>query len=77
MATSTGTVSEWHKSEGWGVIDSPETPGGCFAHFTHIVNQTGFRELEVGEVVQFEWEEGRQDDYNFRALAVHRSGDRS
>ncbi|TMS50409.1 cold shock domain-containing protein [Mycobacterium sp. DBP42] len=74
---STGTVSEWHKSEGWGVINSPDTPGGCFVHFTHIVNQTGFRELQAGEAVQFEWEAGSQDDYNFRALVVRRGGDHS
>lgn len=23
-----GTVRTWHDEEGWGVIDSPETPGG-------------------------------------------------
>lgn len=26
----TATVREWRDEEGWGVLDSPETPGGCF-----------------------------------------------
>ena len=29
-------VREWHADLGWGVLDSPETPGGCWAHFSVI-----------------------------------------
>lgn len=32
----TATVREWYEEEGWGVLDSAETPGGCFAHFSDI-----------------------------------------
>jgi CspA family cold shock protein len=68
---STGTVRIWYRSEGWGVIDSPDTPGGCFAHFSHLWNDDeipklgpgevveisgGFRELFEGETVDFAWE---------------------
>jgi CspA family cold shock protein len=28
----TAFVREWHDDEGWGVLDSTETPGGCWAH---------------------------------------------
>lgn len=34
--TTTGSVRSWFGEEGWGVIDSPETPGGCWAFFSHI-----------------------------------------
>ncbi|MFF7232620.1 hypothetical protein [Streptomyces sioyaensis] len=31
-----GIVREWHSDEGWGVIDSDTTPGGCWAHFGSV-----------------------------------------
>jgi CspA family cold shock protein len=66
----TGTVRVWYRDEGWGVIDSPDTPGGCFAHFSHLWSDempnagpgetldvsSGFKELFEGETVDFEWE---------------------
>jgi CspA family cold shock protein len=84
--SSTGTVQVWNWSEGWGIIDSPDTPGGCFAHYTDLwrdqqpkaradtaIEVSGeFRDLVEGETVDFEWErpEGGQDGYPFRATAV-------
>jgi CspA family cold shock protein len=70
VVQSSGTVRVWYRSEGWGVIDSPDTPGGCFAHFSSLWNDDvptvdpgevieisgGFRELFEGETVDFEWE---------------------
>jgi cold shock protein len=68
---STGTVRIWYREEGWGVIDSPETPGGCWAGFGQLWNDYerpeigpgevleisgGFCELFEGETVDFEWE---------------------
>lgn len=69
---ATGTVRFWRRSEGWGVVDSAETPGGCFVHFTHLwnggpipipgpgegveVSGGGFLQLFEGETVEFEWE---------------------
>lgn len=29
--SSTGVVRVWHFSKGWGVLDSPNTPGGAYA----------------------------------------------
>ncbi|ULN44922.1 cold shock domain-containing protein [Mycolicibacterium goodii] len=72
---SKGTVRVWHSTDGWGLIDSADTPGGCFAHFTHIANMSGFRELREGETVEFEFEPGSQDGYDFRALSVQRVSD--
>ena len=86
--STVGTVRVWHRDEGWGVIDSPETPGGCWAHFTHLWNDNppdhgpgevveisgGFREAFEGEPVDFEWEPANQDVYAFRAISVRPRG---
>ena len=31
-----GVVRFWHDDEGWGVLDCPSTPGGCWTHFSVI-----------------------------------------
>jgi hypothetical protein len=68
---STGTVRVWHREEGWGVIDSADTPGGCWAGFGQLWNDYerphldpgevievsgGYAEIFEGETVDFEWE---------------------
>ncbi len=66
---SVGTVREWHPEQGWGVIDSPDTPGGCWIHFSALWNDIppagpgevvevsgGYREAFEGETVDFDWE---------------------
>jgi|1186.fasta_scaffold862432_1 cold shock CspA family protein len=72
---STGTVLIWRREEGWGVIDCPDTPGGCFVHFSHLWSDKvpkarpgeaiavsgGFRELFEGETVDFDWEHANQE----------------
>jgi CspA family cold shock protein len=63
------TVSVWNEEEGWGVIDSPETPGGCWASFSHIAGH-GYRSLRAGQVVLLQWETADQDGYAFRAVIV-------
>ena len=79
---TTATVREWHDDLGWGVLDSPETPGGCWAHFSHIetprvgsVNGRevyGYKTLSTGEHVELEWETSSQDGFDYRATAVRR-----
>lgn len=64
-----GTVREFRSDEGWGVIDSDETPGGCWVGFATI-NMMGFHKLTYGDVVTADVEEGPQDGYNFRATEV-------
>ena len=44
--------------EGWGVIEAPEVPCGCFVHFADI-QMTGYREFQPGQRVQFTF--GRPD----------------
>lgn len=66
---TTGTVREWHDEEGWGVIDTPDTPGGCWAHFSAI-DLPGATRLNYGAQVILDVEEARQDGYTFRATWV-------
>jgi CspA family cold shock protein len=65
------TVREWHDEEGWGVLDSAETPGGCWAWYAFI-EADGFRALANGQQVMLEWEQPgfRQDGYDFRATRI-------
>jgi cold shock protein len=67
--TSAGTVREWNADEGFGVVDSPDTPGGCLVHFSHIVAD-GYRSLRPGEQVTFTFESPGQDGFDYRAVLV-------
>jgi len=71
QSTSEGTVSQWSSHEGWGVIESVDTPGGCWAGFSVILG-TGNElvALTVGAVVPFTWEAAEQDGFGFRATSV-------
>ena len=71
--TARGVVREWHAAEGWGVIDSAETPGGCWTHFS-VLRIPGYRESKRGQTVSFEFEEGWQDGYQYRAVRVEIDG---
>jgi CspA family cold shock protein len=66
-------VREWHDDEGWGVLDSDVTPGGCWAHFSNL-DMDGFRSAEPGQVVDFAYEAGWQDGFDFRASDVRLEG---
>lgn len=68
---SVGIVASWSEEEGWGVIESEETPGGCWAHFTHVLaGGDEYRALTVGQVAPFAYEAAEQDGYAFRAVWV-------
>ncbi|MHC5796554.1 cold-shock protein [Lacisediminihabitans sp. FW035] len=67
--TSTGTVLSWFPEQGWGVIASADTAGGCWTHFSSL-RMSGFRALAPGAVVEFEYESFAQDGYGYRALEV-------
>ncbi len=66
---SRGVVREWDEDQGFGVIDSPDTPGGCWTHFSSIV-MDGYRCLAAGDSVAFTCEAGSQDGYDYRAVLV-------
>ncbi len=62
-------VRVWHQEEGWGVLDSPETPGGCWTHFSNIQMES-LHELRRGQRVALVWEEPGQDGWPYRAVRV-------
>ncbi|MFD9662880.1 cold shock domain-containing protein [Rhodococcus sp. NPDC059968] len=53
--TTTGVVRSWSIQEMHGIIDSDETPGGCWTLF-HSVAVEGFPSLREGQQVEFEWD---------------------
>jgi cold shock protein len=67
--TTTGTVRTWDDDEGWGVVDSADTPGGCWTHFGQV-DAPGLRRLRPGAAVELEWEPAQQDGFSFVAVAV-------
>lgn len=64
-----GTVREWYDEDGWGVLESEATPGGCWVHFS-MIEMAGHRRVKVGDPVRFVWEPADQDGYAFRAERV-------
>lgn len=60
-------VREWHDGEGWGVLDSEQTPGGCWASFA-VLAVDGYRTAATGDSVVLEWEAFEQDGYPYRAV---------
>jgi cold shock protein len=66
-----GVVNWFDADEGWGVLEAPEVPGGCFVHFSSI-EMPGYRQLHAGQHVRFTFERPGflQDGYSSRALAV-------
>jgi cold shock protein len=64
-----GRVREWDDEQGFGVIDSDDTPGGCGAVFA-VIQAEGYRTLRPGQLVRFRFIAAPQDDRNFRAVEV-------
>jgi CspA family cold shock protein len=67
--TSVGSVRTFNADEGWGVIDGPDVPGGCWVHFSAIA-MDGYRELARGQHVSFRAEAASQDGFDYRAVKV-------
>ncbi|MFC6023151.1 cold-shock protein [Plantactinospora solaniradicis] len=68
-----GVLREFDSDRGWGVIDAPETPGGCWVHFSAIA-APGFRALAAGQQVYLRAENADQDGYAYRAVKVWTGG---
>jgi CspA family cold shock protein len=66
---ATGTVATWSDDEGWGVLTSEATPGGCFAHYAAILAD-GYRTLMPSDEVRFTFERAGQDGFDYRAVEV-------
>jgi CspA family cold shock protein len=71
--TSTGHVRVYHRDEGWGVIDGPDVPGGCWVHFS-VIAAGGYWSLTAGHPVVFRFEAADQDGFGFRAVKVWTGG---
>ncbi|AUM20257.1 cold shock domain-containing protein [Rhodococcus ruber] len=53
--TSRGVVRVWHREDGWGVLECAQTPVGCWVHSSEV-DVPGFRALDPGDQVDFEWQ---------------------
>lgn len=73
-STTRAVVREFDGNEGWGVLDAPEFPGGCWVFFSAI-EMDGFRMLHEGQQVAVEYvdlvaeygPDAEQDGYRYRA----------
>ena len=63
------TVRTWSADEGWGVLDSEATPGGCWTHFSAL-DLDGDRRLSPGDEVRLVAELPGQDGWPWRAVRV-------
>jgi CspA family cold shock protein len=73
MLPARGVVSEYWADEGWGVIDGPDVPGGCWVNWSVVVMEC-YPFLQPGQHVEFSFEEADQDGYTFRAAEVRPPG---
>jgi cold shock protein len=68
-----GTVKFFKADKGYGAISSPELPQGCDAwvHFSAI-QMGGYRYLDAGDKVEFDYEAAQQDSFRFVATRVRK-----
>jgi CspA family cold shock protein len=62
-------VRTFDADRGWGVIDGPDVPGGCWVHFSALAID-GYRMLVAGREVAFRAEAVDQDGFAYRAVKV-------
>lgn len=55
MTKTRGIVRIWHTNQGWGVFDSDETPGGCWAEAGAMMPTAQQQDLRGGNSVRFNW----------------------
>lgn len=65
-----GTVRLWMDEPGWGVIDLPNQPGGCWAEASVVEGLDGTSTLRAGQTVDVEWTAPGPDDFDARAVRV-------
>lgn len=66
----TGVVRYFDDMDGVGVIDSPDTLGGCWCHYSSV-DFPGRKTLLAGQSVRFTYEDVvDQDGFVFRAMTV-------
>lgn len=73
--TTQGVVREWHDDQGWGVVESDATPGGCWVHASAVAARDTFGRLVPGTEVELEYEAAPQTPYAYRALEAWPAGE--
>lgn len=68
-ALAQGVVRVWHEADGWGVIVSPATPGGCLV-LESALDMHALDTLRVGQRVVFTWEATDHAEFTHRAVRV-------
>ncbi|MFY2787523.1 hypothetical protein [Rhodococcus sp. MALMAid1271] len=76
-STTRAVVREFNGDEGWGVLDAPELPGGCWVFYSSIEG-SGLRTLSPGQYVTVEYVDlvaefgpgADQDGYRYQAERV-------
>ena len=63
-----GVVREWRDDQGWGVVDSDATPGGCWVHASAVRARDTFGHLPAGTAVELDYEAAPQTPYAYRAV---------
>jgi CspA family cold shock protein len=64
-----GVVREWSDEDGFGILDSEQTPGGCWAHYSAI-NMDGYKRLRPGQRVRFTFTKRDQDGWPYAADVI-------
>ena len=66
-----GRVKFFKADKGWGGIESDETPGDVWVHFSVIERAEGdYKSLDAGQQVEFAYERADQDSWRYRAVWV-------
>jgi CspA family cold shock protein len=68
-----GKVKFYKPDKGYGAIASPDLPDGfdAWVHFSAI-EMDGFRFLDAGDLVEFDYEPAHQDSFRFVATRVRK-----
>ena len=68
-----GVVKFYKAEKGWGAISSDQLPPDrdAWVHFA-VIEGDGYRSLNQGDVVEFDYERARQDSFDFRATRVRK-----
>lgn len=68
-----GTVKFFKPDKGWGAIASPDLPDGfdAWVHYSTI-EMDGYRFLDAGDQVEFDYEQAQQDSFRYRTTRVRK-----
>jgi CspA family cold shock protein len=68
-----GTVKFFKPDRGYGAISSPELPDGldAWVRFS-VIEMDGYRALDAGDPVEFDYEAAQQDSFRFCVTRVRK-----